>query len=382
MTRLGLSLCIGSVSALLLLSPSARAVYECGGVQDTCQCGRDNFCICCSNATYGDKHGNCVWYAWHKACCVWGVALQWCTNAEDWDAGATSNGYPLLGQPCADTVFQCEAYTSECGSGGYGHVGWVETAYPNGSIDVSEQGCYSWYGVRDRHIEAQNASPPMHYIYKPGTSCDECECTPGESDSKSCPLCGVQNRICGGDCMWGQWSECQNQGECEPQQQQERDCPICGHQTRTCGDSCQFDSWSECEGQGECEPGSTQDCGECGGAQTCTDSCAWGQCEQDCSDGSSQADAQVDGGQGAKDSGLDAEAGDEEAGLDDGQGDEGSGLDDGQEQKDSIVGDDQEAQDLVLDGGCNCGSAGKGGLFLLVLLLGLLGYGHFIRQRS
>ena len=63
-------------------------------------------------------------------------------------------------EPCARTVFVCEANTTQCYSGSVGHVGWVETAYPNGSIDVTEQGCYSWYGVKSRLINAQNASNP------------------------------------------------------------------------------------------------------------------------------------------------------------------------------------------------------------------------------
>lgn len=269
---------------LLLVVPGgrARAVYECGGVQDTCNCGAANFCICCSDAAHGANHGNCVWYAWHKACCEWSTALQWCTNAEDWDTGAQNNGYPLRTEPCAATIFQCEAYTSQCGSGGYGHVGWVETAYPNGSIDVTEEGCYSWYGVRSRTIQAQNASPTMHYIYKPGTSCSSCDCTPGDVDTTSCPQCGTQSRTCGSDCHWGGWSACQGQGPCESGQQEQQGCPQCGTQTRTCNGSCQWDPWSSCAGQGACEAGTSQPCGQCGGTQTCDSSCQWGACQETC----------------------------------------------------------------------------------------------------
>ena len=79
---------IGFVVALLLVTQSAYAVYECGGVQDTCQCGRDNFCICCSNSAYGANHGNCVWYAWHKACWI----QAGCRSATIWSMIYTGGG--------------------------------------------------------------------------------------------------------------------------------------------------------------------------------------------------------------------------------------------------------------------------------------------------
>ncbi len=276
----------------VFVSRRAMAVYECGGVQDTCNCGRDNFCYCCSNAALGDNHGNCVWYAWHKACCVWSRALEWCTDAKTWDSYATNNGYPLCDDPKQNTIFQCEANTSQCGSGGYGHVGWVETAYANGSIDVTEEGCYSWYGVRPRHIEAQNASPPMHYIYDKGDSCGQsCECNPGEEDSDGCARCGTRTRTCGSDCRWGSWSSCQDQGECEEGDSDQQSCPMCGIQSRTCGSDCQWGSWSACENQGECEAGTTEGCGNCGGTRTCDNDCHWGTCQELCPDGGQTLDS-------------------------------------------------------------------------------------------
>jgi len=258
--------------ALVMTVPGeARAEYECGGVQDTCNCGVDNFCICCDNATYGQDHGNCVWYAWHKACCVWGVGLQWCTNAETWDTGALNNGYTLLTTPCEDTIFVCEISTSYCNSGGYGHVGWVNVVYPNGSIDVEEQGCYSWYGVQTRNFDASSASPTMHYIYAPGvTSCGQCECSPGAVETDVCGNCGTDSRTCGGDCQWGPWSGCLNEGVCAE--------------------------------------GTTQGCGICGGSQTCESNCQWGPCVETCPDASvPQPDGQVvtpDGATPTPDSGT------------------------------------------------------------------------------
>lgn len=236
--------------ALLVAAPrAARAVFECGGVQDTCNCSANNFCICCTNGTYGTDHGNCVWYAWHRACCEWGVGLQWCTNAETWDTGAQNNGYTLLTTPCEDTIFICEISTSHCNSGGYGHVGWVNAVYPDGSIDVEEQGCYSWYGVQSRNFNAAAASPTMHYIYAPGvTSCQQCACSPGAVETNGCGNCGTESRTCGGDCQWGGWSGCQNEGVCAN--------------------------------------GATQGCGNCGGTQQCQANCQWGACVETCPDSS------------------------------------------------------------------------------------------------
>ena len=51
------------VLAILFQAAPAGAVYECGGEYDTCTCGRANYCLCDGTC------GNCVWHAWHSACC-------------------------------------------------------------------------------------------------------------------------------------------------------------------------------------------------------------------------------------------------------------------------------------------------------------------------
>ena len=254
----------------------AHAVYECGGVQDTCNCGGNNFCICCSDSSNGTDHGNCVWYAWHKACCVWSINLEWCTNADTWDGYATSNGYPVNTTACVDTVFVCEADTTQCWAGGVGHVGWVNHVYPDGSIDVEEQGCYGWYGVQTRNFAAQNASPTMHYIYEPSTggTCASCDCNPGQTEDDPCGNCGTKSRTCGSDCLWGAWSDCQNEGVCQSGDTQ--NCGNCG--TQTCQSDC---SWGPCENEGVCQSGDTQNCGNCG-TQTCQSDCSWGLCDDPC----------------------------------------------------------------------------------------------------
>jgi MYXO-CTERM domain-containing protein len=270
--RLSIAAALVIVAALAIAPGKARgADFECGGLQDTCICGANTPCICCSNATYGTNHGNCVWYGWYRACCDWGEALPFCPNAEFWDSQATTHGYTLLTTPCASTIFVCEINTTHCNSGGYGHVGWVDTVYPNGSIDVHEQGCYSWYGVQTRNFNAAAASPTMHYIYAPGvTSCAQCDCNPGEVQTDICGNCGTDSRTCGGDCHWG--------------------------------------GWSGCSGEGVCADGATQGCGICGGTQTCQPDCQWGVCVETCPDASvpqpDGATPQPDGSTPTPDSGT------------------------------------------------------------------------------
>ncbi|MFH2008919.1 MAG: CHAP domain-containing protein [bacterium] len=310
------ALAVALLCAALILAPRpALAVYECGGVQDTCQCGVNNFCICCD---WSGQSGNCVWYAWHMACCNWGVGLEWCTNADTWDGYATNYGYTLLTEPCEHTIFVCEANTSQCGSGSVGHVGWVTSVYADGSIDVEEQGCYSFDGVQTRHFAAQNASPTMHYIYEPGvTSCSQCECNPGDVETRGCPNCGTESRTCGGNCAWG--------------------------------------SWGSCQGQGVCEAGTQQGCGSCGGTQSCESSCQWGACVETCPDAAVSPDAAPAGDGGViptPDGGLRPDGAPPADGLTTSQ-DAGSAGDGGGEDPGTLV-----------RGGCACRTSNSPGLFL------------------
>jgi len=260
----------------LLVQPRrAEAVYSCGGVNDSCSCGGSNFCICCNWGS--GLSGNCVWYAWHMACCNWGDNLPWCTNANTWDNYASSNGYPVCSNPAKNRIFVCESYTTYCGTGQYGHVGWVDVAYANGSIDVREQGCNGWNGVRTRHWDAQYASPAVHYINRMGGGCGTCECTPGQSQSKSCGNCGTTTRTCQSNCQWGGWSSCSGQGVCSPGASQSRGCCDCGTQSRSCTSSCAWGSWSGCAGPDPnggsevCDTGEVGLCAE--GRVRCVDGC-------------------------------------------------------------------------------------------------------------
>jgi hypothetical protein len=137
-------------------APQAEAVSKCGGEEDTCDCGKLNPCVCC------DPNGNCTWYAWHMACCNWGRALEWCTDAHTWNEKVVPHGYPTGSTPMDSSIFVCEA-SAKCS--GYGHVGWVVTAHPDGSFDSKEQSCLGPAGTFDR-----NRSPGFAtggFIYNP-----------------------------------------------------------------------------------------------------------------------------------------------------------------------------------------------------------------------
>ncbi len=90
-----------AMALMLALLPAAavRAVYECGGETDTCNCGADNPCLCDGTC------GNCVWHAWHMACCSWGRALEWCTDAGTWD------GFAWTGTAWTGTEVEAETRT-------------------------------------------------------------------------------------------------------------------------------------------------------------------------------------------------------------------------------------------------------------------------------
>ena len=94
----------------------AGAVYECGGEYDTCTCGRANYCLCDGTC------GNCVWHAWHSACCHWGRAPRVVHRRQHLER---QRGEPRLSHgttPQNSSIFVCEASTT---CSGRGHVdGW------------------------------------------------------------------------------------------------------------------------------------------------------------------------------------------------------------------------------------------------------------------
>jgi len=115
---------------LILGAAPAAAVYECGGVEDTCTCGANNPYPCC------DNDGNCTWYAWHSACCHWDLALPGWGNAKTWAQYAAANAnYEVLPDPVVGAI-ACRT------QGTYGHVAFV-IEVQGANIVVEEENCCS-----------------------------------------------------------------------------------------------------------------------------------------------------------------------------------------------------------------------------------------------
>ena len=233
-SRLAAPLLAALLAAAALVAPStARADYSCGGQNDTCQCGKNNPYPCCDNG------GNCTWWAWHSACCNWGVGLPGWGNANTWAQYAKGNGdFEVIGYPVPNSI-------ATSTKGGYGHVAWV-ISVSGGTITVSEENCCGtcgWgMGVRTYSASYFNSG----YIIRKGQLGQECN--PGQSQSKGCGNCGSESRSCGSDGKWGGWGGCGGQGPCAPGQTQKEACGDCGEHGRSCSGGCQWNGWSACEG--------------------------------------------------------------------------------------------------------------------------------------
>ena len=225
---------LAAVVALVLLSllpAEAGAVYECGGQQDTCQCGASNPYPCCDNG------GNCTWWAWHSACCNWSYGLPGWGNANTWAGNANAHpDFQVVGNPVVGSIAARNAGT-------YGHVAWV-TDVNGGTIIVTEENCCTGcnWGMRSW---TYNASYFDAGFIVPVS---QCQCSNGDTQDQGCGNCGQRSRSCGGDCMWGAWSSCSGEGACSDGQTETTDCGDCGQQSRSCGGDCQWSGWSACEG--------------------------------------------------------------------------------------------------------------------------------------
>ena len=283
---------LGLGLGLLARAPAAQAVAWCGGTEDTCTCGAYNPYPCCDNG------GNCTWWAWHKACCIWDLGLPGWGNANTWAQYADANAdFRVLSVPVIDSI-ACKA------SGSYGHVAWV-TAVSGDAITVSEQNCWGNYGDRVKDYDAG------HFDGGFIVPVSSCACSPDQTQAQACGDCGEQTRVCEPTCQWGAWSSCAGQGVCAAGAVESEDCGDCGARGRVCSSDCGWQPWGDCLGEGACSPGALQEeaCGDCGRRERlCDTSCGWatwGACEGDpalasvCEDGNPCTDDSCDPGSGA-----------------------------------------------------------------------------------
>ncbi len=130
---------------LSLAASSVYGVPSCGGVSDDCYCtdsdGEEgsNQYPCCLNDS------NCTWWAWHSACCGWGIAIPKWGHAQHWINAAYDDDYELLDHPVVGSI--AVNTTAAPGKCWYidqwiacGHVAWV-TGVDGDMIDITEMAC-------------------------------------------------------------------------------------------------------------------------------------------------------------------------------------------------------------------------------------------------
>ena len=98
--------------------------------QADCPAKQDYYLTYIGGYKVGGYVCECVSYAGWKAYEAYGVYVGW-GNAYSWDDGARAAGYRVDHSPAAGTIGQLDG-------GPYGHVFWVESVNPNGSINVTE----------------------------------------------------------------------------------------------------------------------------------------------------------------------------------------------------------------------------------------------------
>lgn len=87
-----------------------------------------------ANLAWSDGWGyvcQCVHYTGYKVKERWGINVRFWGNAYSWDDSARAAGYRVDTTPAAGTV-------AVNNSGAWGHVMWVESVNPNGTINISE----------------------------------------------------------------------------------------------------------------------------------------------------------------------------------------------------------------------------------------------------
>lgn len=203
---------------LALAAGPAMAIGQCGNQEDTCKCGKNNPYPCCDNGS------NCTWWAWHEACCNWGIALPGWGNANTWHSYAKQNAnFSVLSQPEVGSI-------ATSTKGQYGHVAWV-TSVGNGTVTVREMNCCGTcsYGMITRTHPTSYFNSGFIVPKQKGPVCGQAGCEGGENCS-NCPQ----------DC-----GSCCGNGKCDN-----------GEHCASCSKDC-----GACCGNGACDHGET--CGTC-----------------------------------------------------------------------------------------------------------------------
>lgn len=92
-----------------------------------------------AGASAGNRYafGNCTWWAFERRTQLGRPVGSFWGNATTWDVYARSAGYQVDHNPEVGAVYQMKAY-SDAYTGGYGHVGIVESINADGSVNLSD----------------------------------------------------------------------------------------------------------------------------------------------------------------------------------------------------------------------------------------------------
>lgn len=114
-----------------------------------------------ANLAWADQWGyvcQCVHYTGYKVKERWGINVRYWGNAYSWDDSARAAGYRVDTTPAAGTV-------AVNNSGAWGHVMWVESVNPNGTINISEyNNPYSSKSHREGDYGFRTTSPSGLYF--------------------------------------------------------------------------------------------------------------------------------------------------------------------------------------------------------------------------
>jgi MYXO-CTERM domain-containing protein len=135
-------------------------------------------------------------------------------------------------------------------------------------------------GTYELRVTPRDMNNPNFYDLNLSVTANNTTCSPGQTETRDCSMCGTEERTCRNDGSWGTWGGCMDQGVCTPGNTESESCPA-GTKSRTCTMTCTWGDFGPCLGD-ECSGGETESCysgptgtagvGQCTeGTKTCED---------------------------------------------------------------------------------------------------------------
>lgn len=144
-------------------------------------------------------------------------------------------------------------------------LGWVNTG------NVYNRGCKSQNGATCLANQGWVFSDILKFYYgmdielhqATGSCVTPTECVSGQTETRSCDLCGTETRTCQAGGAWGAWGDCAGQGECVPGAEETEPCGECGLMIRICEESCSWGNYGACQSVATEDPCDTGLLGAC-----------------------------------------------------------------------------------------------------------------------